>query len=110
MSKTFELETLRIRMNDAEFQLLDLHQRVQRAMRELILDGALPPGLKLPATRSLAESLGIARDTVENAYMQLHRDGFIVRQQGSSRRLTWMHKVSARICCEQTAVARLVCT
>ena len=83
MSKTFELETLRIRMNDAEFQLLDLHQRVQRAMRELILDGALPPGLKLPATRSLAESLGIARDTVENAYMQLHRDGFIVRQQGS---------------------------
>lgn len=83
MSKTFELETLRIRMNDAEFRLLDLHQRVQRAMRELILDGALPPGLKLPATRSLAESLGIARDTVENAYMQLHRDGFIVRQQGS---------------------------
>ena len=83
MSKTFELETLRIRMNDAEFQLLDLHQRVQRAMRELILDGALPPGLKLPATRSLAESLGIARDTVENAYMQLHRDGCIVRQQGS---------------------------
>lgn len=83
MSKTFELETLRIRMNDGEFQLLDLHQRVQRAMRELILDGALSPGLKLPATRSLAQSLGIARDTVENAYMQLHRDGFIVRQQGS---------------------------
>ena len=83
MSKTFELETLRIRINDAEFQLLDLHQRVQRAMRALILEGALPPGLKLPATRSLAESLGIARDTAENAYMQLHRDGFIVRQQGS---------------------------
>ncbi len=83
MSKTFELETLRIRMNDAEFRLLDLHQQVQRAMRELILDGALSPGLKLPATRSLAESLGIARDTVENAYVQLHRDGFIVRQQGS---------------------------
>lgn len=83
MGKTFELETLRIRMNDAEFRLLDLHQRVQRAMRELILDGALSQGLKLPATRSLAESLGIARDTVENAYVQLHRDGFIVRRQGS---------------------------
>ena len=37
MAKTFELETLKIRLNDAEFQLLDLHQRIQRALRELIL-------------------------------------------------------------------------
>jgi GntR family transcriptional regulator/MocR family aminotransferase len=83
MSKTFELETLRIRMGDVDLRQLDLHQRVQRAMRALILDGALPPGIKLPATRSLADSLGIARDTVENAYTQLHRDGFILRRQGS---------------------------
>src|SRR5258708_2801166 len=83
MSKTFELETLKIRMGDTDLRQLDLHQRVQRAMRALILDGALLPGLKLPATRSLADSLGIARDTVENAYTQLHRDGFIVRRQGS---------------------------
>jgi GntR family transcriptional regulator/MocR family aminotransferase len=31
----------------------------------------------------LAKSLGVARDTVENAYVQLHRDGFIVRREGS---------------------------
>jgi GntR family transcriptional regulator/MocR family aminotransferase len=43
MAKTFELETLKMRLNDAEFQLLDLHQRIQRALRELILDGALDP-------------------------------------------------------------------
>lgn len=83
MAKTFELETLKMRLNDAEFQLLDLHQRIQRALRALILDGALDPGLKLPATRALAKSLGVARDTVENAYVQLHRDGFIVRREGS---------------------------
>ncbi len=83
MTKTFELETLKMRLNDAEFQLLDLHQRIQRALRALILDGALGPGLKLPATRVLARSLGVARDTVENAYVQLHRDGFIVRREGS---------------------------
>jgi len=83
MAKTFELETLKMRLNDAEFQLLDLHQRIQRALRALILDGALDPGLKLPATRALAKSLSIARDTVENAYVQLHRDGFIVRREGS---------------------------
>lgn len=83
MTKTFELETLKIRMNDVEFQPLDLHQRIQRALRTLILDGALDPGVKLPATRALAKSLGIGRDTVENAYVQLHRDGFIMRRGGS---------------------------
>lgn len=83
MTRTFELETLKIRMNDADFQLLDLYQRIQRALRALILDGALNPGVKLPATRTLASSLGVARDTVENAYVQLHRDGFIVRREGS---------------------------
>ncbi|WP_260961924.1 MocR-like pyridoxine biosynthesis transcription factor PdxR [Pseudomonas citri] len=83
MTKTFELETLKIRLNDAEFQRLDLHQRIQRALCALILEGALAPGLKLPATRVLAKTLAVARDTVENAYMQLHRDGFIVRRGGS---------------------------
>ncbi|MGF6224858.1 PLP-dependent aminotransferase family protein [Pseudomonas frederiksbergensis] len=83
MARTFELETLKMRLSDVEFQLLDLHQRIQRALRALILEGALDPGLKLPATRVLAKSLGIARDTVENAYVQLHRDGFIVRREGA---------------------------
>lgn len=63
--------------------MIDLHQRIQRALRGLILDGALGPGVKLPATRALAASLGVARDTVENAYVPLHRDGYIVRREGS---------------------------
>ncbi|AVE06141.1 PLP-dependent aminotransferase family protein [Pseudomonas palleroniana] len=83
MKRTFELETLKMRINDAQFQVLDLHQRIQRALRALILDDALAPGLKLPATRVLAKSLGVARDTVENAYVLLQRDGFIVRRGGS---------------------------
>lgn len=83
MKKTFDLETLRIRFNDAELRFFDLHQRIQRALRDLILDGTLAPGVKLPATRSLAKSLQLSRDTVENAYLQLHRDQYIVRRQGS---------------------------
>ncbi|UCZ87621.1 PLP-dependent aminotransferase family protein [Pseudomonas sp. L5B5] len=83
MGRTFELETLNMRLNDPEFQALDLHQRIQRALCGLILDGALAPGLKLPASRALAKSLGVSRDTVENAYVQLQRDGFIVRREGS---------------------------
>ncbi|CAB5511280.1 HTH-type transcriptional regulatory protein GabR [Achromobacter anxifer] len=83
MTKTFELDTLKMRMGDAELQRLDLHQRIHRALRALILDGALGPGVRLPATRTLAKSLGVARDTVENAYVPLHRDGYIVRREGS---------------------------
>ncbi|MGV2862784.1 MocR-like pyridoxine biosynthesis transcription factor PdxR [Achromobacter sp. AGC39] len=83
MVKTFELDTLKMRMGDAQLAGLDLHQRIQRALRALILDGALGAGVKLPATRGLALSLGVARDTVENAYVQLHRDGYIVRREGS---------------------------
>ena len=83
MKSTLELETLKMRLNDADLQRLDLHQRIQRALRALILDGALGPGVKLPATRALAKSLGVARDTVENAYVQLQRDGFVIRRKGS---------------------------
>ena len=83
MTKTFELETLKMRLSEAELAPLDLHQRIQRALRALVLEGALGPGVKLPASRALAQSLGVARDTVESAYVQLHRDGFIVRRGGS---------------------------
>lgn len=83
MKTALELDTLKMRLNDADLQRLDLHQRIQRALRALILDGALQPGVRLPATRSLATSLGVARDTVENAYVQLQRDGFLIRRKGS---------------------------
>ncbi|KAB2966458.1 PLP-dependent aminotransferase family protein [Zoogloea sp.] len=83
MKSALELDTLKMRLNDADLQGLDLHQRIQRALRALILEGALGPGVKLPATRVLAGSLGVARDTVENAYVQLQRDGFVLRRKGS---------------------------
>ena len=83
MKSSLELDTLRMRLNDTDLQGLDLHQRIQRALRALILDGALQPGVRLPATRTLAASLGMARDTVENAYLQLQRDGFLIRRKGS---------------------------
>lgn len=62
---------------------LPLHARLQRAIRQLIVDGALGPGKPLPASRGLAKSLGVSRDTVEAAYGQLHAEGFIDRRVGS---------------------------
>ena len=51
------------------------HALIQRAIRQLILDGALRPGKPLPASRALAASLGVSRDTIESAYTQLHAEG-----------------------------------
>ena len=62
---------------------LPLHVRIQRAVRQLILDGALDASKPLPASRALAASLGVSRDTVEAAYGQLHAEGFIERRVGS---------------------------
>ena len=83
MTPQFELDTLKIRLAAPELAALDLRVRVQRALRQLILDGVLVPGLRLPATRALAQSLGVSRDTVEMAYAQLRLDGYLRRQTGS---------------------------
>ncbi|ATD60821.1 GntR family transcriptional regulator [Janthinobacterium svalbardensis] len=83
MTAQFELDTLKIRLAAPELAALDLRVRVQRALRQLILDGVLAPGLRLPATRALAQSLGVSCDTVEMAYAQLRLDGYIQRQTGS---------------------------
>lgn len=62
---------------------MPLHARIQRAIRQLIIDGALGPGKPLPASRALAKSLGVSRDTIEAAYVRLHAEGFIDRRVGS---------------------------
>lgn len=83
MFKHAQLESVKTWLIDPAHAGLPLHARVQRAIRQLILDGALDVGRPLPATRALAQSLGVSRDTVESAYGQLHAEGFIERRVGS---------------------------
>src|SRR4051794_37081906 len=42
-----------------------------------VADGRLPAGAKLPTVRGLAETLGLAANTVAKAYRQLEADGVI---------------------------------
>ncbi|WP_175625748.1 MULTISPECIES: PLP-dependent aminotransferase family protein [Oxalobacteraceae] len=83
MFKHAQLESVKTWLVDPAHAGLPLHARVQRAIRQLILDGALDVGRPLPASRALAQSLGVSRDTVESAYGQLHAEGFIERRVGS---------------------------
>lgn len=74
---------------------MPLHARIQRAIRQLIVDGALGPGKPLPASRGLAKSLGVSRDTIEAAYSQLHAEGFIDRRVGSGSFVAEMTEFSS---------------
>lgn len=60
-----------------------LYRQLYLELRRHILEGALTAGARLPATRSLAERLDIARITVTQAYDQLQAEGFIVRRRGA---------------------------
>ncbi|MFD6323379.1 PLP-dependent aminotransferase family protein [Streptomyces sp. NPDC058442] len=58
-----------------------------RALREAIGDGRLAPGARLPPYRSLAADLGLARNTVAEAYAELVAEGWLVARQGSGTRV-----------------------
>jgi GntR family transcriptional regulator/MocR family aminotransferase len=59
--------------------LRDLH----RQLRAAILDGRLKPGLRLPATRALAASLGVSRNTTVAAYELLLGEGYLAGRAGA---------------------------
>jgi GntR family transcriptional regulator/MocR family aminotransferase len=48
-----------------------------------ILDGSLQPDRPLPATRDLADELGLSRNTVVNAYSRLQAEGYVRAVTGS---------------------------
>lgn len=83
MFKHSQLESVKAWLAHPAHAAMPLHARIQRAIRQLILEGAIGPGKALPASRALAASLGVSRDTIESAYAQLHAEGFIERRVGS---------------------------
>ncbi len=52
-------------------------------LRHSILTGALPGGGRLPPSRSLAQELGVARQTVVLAYERLAAEGYVRGRTGS---------------------------
>lgn len=64
-----------------------LYQQVYTGLRDAILEGRLTPGTRLPATRTLAEELGVSRMTVLDAYDRLTLEGFLDARVGAG---TWV--------------------
>ena len=60
---------------------------LEAALREAVQAGRLVPGTRLPSSRALAIDLGIARNTVAEAYAQLIAEGWLTARQGSGTRV-----------------------
>ncbi|AWT42490.1 MULTISPECIES: PLP-dependent aminotransferase family protein [Streptomyces] len=84
-------------VNSAEAIGADLHLELSgqggrraaltRALREAVRGGRLAPGTRLPPYRSLAADLGVARNTVADAYAELVAEGWLTARQGSGTRV-----------------------
>jgi DNA-binding transcriptional MocR family regulator len=60
-----------------------LHGKLARAIQTAVALGSLPPGIRLPAERSLADALKLSRTTVVTAYNGLRSENWVESRQGS---------------------------
>ena len=63
-----------------------LHRQVYEGLREAILSGRLARGARLPSSRALAADLGVARNTVLQAFDQLRSEGYLQGRRGGGTR------------------------
>jgi GntR family transcriptional regulator/MocR family aminotransferase len=60
-----------------------LHRQLYEGLRRDILGGRLAAGIRLPSTRNLAAELGVSRNTVMGAYLQLLAEGYVRGRVGA---------------------------
>ena len=60
-----------------------IREALERALRDAARTGRLAPGLQLPSSRALAADLGLARNTVADAYGQLIAEGWLTARRGA---------------------------
>lgn len=58
-----------------------LQVQITEQIRQLILDGRLVAGARIPATRELAQDLGVSRNTILGAFARLTAEGLLVARE-----------------------------
>ena len=59
-----------------------IYEQIIERFEDLILKGALEPGVQIPSVRSLAIDLSINPNTIQRAYMELERKNYIYTVKG----------------------------
>ena len=67
---------------------IPLYRQVYEDLRKDIIDGIYQPGEYLPPIREEAKRLGVARNTIENAYLMLADEGYIQAKRGQGSRIS----------------------
>jgi GntR family transcriptional regulator/MocR family aminotransferase len=78
-----------------------------KALRDAVRSGRLGPGTMLPPSRTLAADLGLARNTVAEAYAELVAEGWLASRQGAG---TWVVNMSGKGLPPRPRGARMVPT
>jgi GntR family transcriptional regulator/MocR family aminotransferase len=60
-----------------------LRAQLEQQLRDGVRSGRLRPGTRLPASRTLADELGLSRGVVVEAYAQLVAEGYLAARQGA---------------------------
>ena len=74
-----------------------LSRQLYLALRERILDGRLAGRTRLPASRDLADLLGISRNTVTRAFDQLYAEGYIEGRVGAGTYVADLRQPAAAV-------------
>ena len=99
--------TLKIRINRKSID--SMTRQLTDQLGELIGSGALAIGSLLPSERTLANSLGVARNVVRGSYEYLEKAGIIQREGRKGRRVrakTSRKKSAPRAALKKTANKR----
>jgi GntR family transcriptional regulator/MocR family aminotransferase len=64
-----------------------LFQQLYNQIRDGILGGRIPPGRRLPSSRTLADDLAVSRTTILSAFDQLVAEGYLEGRVGSGMRV-----------------------
>lgn len=59
-----------------------IYEQVKDQLRKLIITGAIKSDEKLPSVRDLAQSLAINPNTIQRAYRELEREGYLYTISG----------------------------
>lgn len=59
-----------------------IYEQIVERFKELILKGVLEPNSQLPSVRNLAIELSINPNTIQRAYVELERQGYIYSVKG----------------------------
>lgn len=66
-----------------DFPRTPAYRGLRQALQELIGDGRIPLGIRLPSERAVTQALGVSRNTVTRAYADLVAAGFATARQGA---------------------------